>query len=117
MQARQRVFMRNRFTLLCKETRVRADMNKISPRVFNVQNRVDLTYSRFSRHAALALVLGGYLLLILYSVYEFLQSKDAAAIPKIAVAAIVIGFIMLLLGLIRERIATYKSDPYKGVKR
>jgi anti-sigma factor RsiW len=74
-------------------------------------------YSRFSRNAALGLVIGGYLLLVLYSLYEFLHSKNPAAVPKLAVAAIGIGFILLLIAALRERLKTYKSDPYKGIKR
>jgi len=74
-------------------------------------------YSRFTRLSALLLVLAGYLALILYGVYEFLIDQEEAAIPKVAAVAVLIGFIVLLFSVVRERLKTYKSDPYKEVER
>ncbi len=74
-------------------------------------------HSRLTRISGLLLVLGGYLTLIIYAVFEFLRSGEEAVIPKIGVVALFIGCVILLLSVIRERIHTYKVDPYKEVKR
>ena len=36
---------------------------------------------------------------------------------KMALATIVLGFLILLAQLIRERVKTYKTDPYKEIQR
>ncbi|MCX8109465.1 MAG: zf-HC2 domain-containing protein [Verrucomicrobiae bacterium] len=74
-------------------------------------------YSRFARNASLGMIVGGYAVLILYGVYEFVTKGKEAMPEKIAVVAIVLGFVTLLLQLILERIRTYKSDPYKEIER
>ena len=77
----------------------------------------EFPYSRLTRNSGLFLVLGGVLLLIIYGIFEFLGSGEEAVIPKIGVVAVLIGCVILLLSVIRERIHTYKVDPYKEVKR
>ncbi|MBW2623391.1 MAG: zf-HC2 domain-containing protein [Deltaproteobacteria bacterium] len=74
-------------------------------------------YSRLTRNSGLLLVLGGVLLLIIYGIFEFVRSGEEAVIPKIGVVAVLIGCVILLLSVLRERIHTYKADPYKEVKR
>jgi anti-sigma factor RsiW len=74
-------------------------------------------YSRFTRNAGLWLVLGGFMLLIGYAIFELLASGREALPVKIGIAAAVIGFLIILWQLIRERIRTYKSDPYKEIER
>lgn len=73
-------------------------------------------FSRLVRNSALVLIIGGYMTLIGYGFYEFLQS-DEPAFPKVAIAAIIFGFVFLLFSVIRERLITYKADPYKEVER
>lgn len=74
-------------------------------------------YSRFTRNAGMILVLAGWLALALFGVYEFLGDDKEPFIPKVASAALFIGFVVLLASVIRERLRTYKSDPYKEVER
>ena len=74
-------------------------------------------YSRLTRNAGLVLVLAGYVVLILYGVYEFLADKEEAFIPKVAAAALLVGLLYLLFSVIRERLRTYKVDPYKEIER
>lgn len=74
-------------------------------------------YSRFARNAGLVLGLGGYAALIAYGIYEFMANGREDLFAKVSVAAIVLGFGILLIGTIRERIHTYKVDPYKEVQR
>ncbi|HOK77481.1 MAG TPA: hypothetical protein PLW35_07135, partial [Verrucomicrobiota bacterium] len=62
-------------------------------------------------------IIAGYASLIAYGVYEVLTSGKEELPAKIAMAAIVLGFVILLCQLIRERIKTYKTDPYKEIER
>ena len=73
-------------------------------------------FSSMMRNSTLFLIVGGYTALVGYGIYEFLISSEPA-FPKFAVAAIVFGFAFLLFSVIRERIKTYKIDPYKEVIR
>ena len=74
-------------------------------------------YSRFTRNAGIFMVLAGYLCLLGYAFYEFIIDKNEAVLPKAAVAALIIGFLILIVSVIRERMKTYKKDIYKEVKR
>jgi len=74
-------------------------------------------YSRFARNASLVMIIAGYAVLIGYGVYEVLTSGREEVPAKMAMAAIVLGFLILLGQLIRERVKTYKTDPYKEIER
>lgn len=74
-------------------------------------------YSRLTRNSGLILVFAGWLALIVYGLFEMFRSGDEPFFPKVAVAAVIFGFIVLLASVIRERIHTYKVDPYKEVER
>ncbi len=74
-------------------------------------------FSRFSRISGLLLVLFGYLLLLGYGIYEFLNDREEALLPKLALMAVVTGFFILLLTVIRQRAVSYKYDPYKEVEK
>jgi len=74
-------------------------------------------YSRLLRNAALFLVLGGYLTLLLHGLYEFLRSDQETALIRVAAASIALGVFLLLFQLIRERCKLWKIDPYKHIKR
>ena len=74
-------------------------------------------YSRFTRNAGFFMVAASCLGLAGYIFYEFMVEKKAALLPKISTAALIIGFLVLLFSVIRERIRTYKKDIYKEIKR
>lgn len=74
-------------------------------------------YSRFARNASLWLVLGGYTLLIGYGLFEFFTAGREALPVKAGLAAILIGFLTLLTLVVRERVKTYRTDPYKEIER
>lgn len=74
-------------------------------------------YSRFTRNSGLFLVFAGWIALIIYGFYEAFRSGEEPVFSKVAIAAVLFGFLVLLLSVIRERIHTYKSDPYKEVER
>ena len=73
-------------------------------------------FSRFSRNAGLLLVGAGCALLVLYAVYHFVQHGEWN-VPKIATTTVWVGLAMLFFSVLRERLKTRKSDPYKEVRR
>lgn len=74
-------------------------------------------FSRLARNTSLVLIIGGYAGLIAYGMFAFLTSGREALPAKMGLAAIVLGFLILLVQLIRERVRTYKTDPYKEIQR
>lgn len=82
-----------------------------------LENLWKMPYSRFTRNAGLFLVIGGYLALIIYALFQFLVDGTTPVFPKIVFAALIAGFFILLGSVIRERLHTFQSDPYKEVKR
>jgi Putative zinc-finger len=74
-------------------------------------------YSRFTRNAGILLVSAGYLCLVGYGLYVFIVNKNEAILPKTAIMALIIGFLILFFSIIRERMKTYKKDIYKEIKR
>jgi|SRR6185437_2629393 len=74
-------------------------------------------FSRLARNTSLVLIIGGYAGLMGYGLFEFLTSGTKELPAKMGLAAIVLGFLILLVQLIRERVRTYKTDPYKEIER
>ena len=74
-------------------------------------------YSRLARNTSLGLILGGYAALMGYGLFEVLTSGKEELPAKMGLAAIVLGFLILLVQLIRERVSTYKTDPDKELER
>lgn len=74
-------------------------------------------YSHLSRISGLAMVIGGWIALILYILYEAIIRGSGSLFPRIGAAVMVIGFIVLLANAIRERWIKYKLDPYKEIIR
>jgi predicted anti-sigma-YlaC factor YlaD len=76
-----------------------------------------LPYSRAVRNAGLWLIVGGYVSLLLFGFFSFLADGSKGLFGKIAGAAIVIGFVVLVGMLVIERVVTYRVDPYKEIER
>jgi anti-sigma factor RsiW len=76
-----------------------------------------LPYARTLRNASLLMVFGGYAALLIYGFITFLTDGDEDLFGKVTLAAIVIGFLVLLGSLVVERISTWRVDPYKEIER
>ena len=76
-----------------------------------------LPYSRTLRNASLFMIIGGYAALISYGIVTALMQGAEGLFQKLSLAAIVIGFLVLLGLMIVERLTTYKTDPYKEIER
>lgn len=67
--------------------------------------------------SALILLIGGWLLLTGYGLYEFFTDGSEGFIPKISIASLIIGTVFLFIYVLGERLSLLKSDPYKEVQR
>ena len=74
-------------------------------------------YRRIERKTAWVLIIAGVAMLVAFALHEAIQSLRVITFEKIAVALIVIGGVLLLMSLIRERLHQYRVDPYRDVKR
>ena len=73
-------------------------------------------FSRFTRNAGLLMVFGGVAALFLYAIYQFATQAELD-FPALATATVWVGLAILFILVLRERLATHKSDPYREVKR
>ena len=74
-------------------------------------------FSSFTRNAGLFIVFAGWIALIIYSLVELFRSNTEPVLPKMAIAGIIIGFIILLFAVLSDRLRAFKVDPYKEVER
>jgi len=74
-------------------------------------------YSKFSKNFGILLIIGGWLITMIYGAYEFIIQKETEAIPKYAFVIILIGIIILFITVLRDRLRSYKTDPYKEVDK
>lgn len=74
-------------------------------------------FSRISRIGGILLVIAGYAALIGFALFEFFTSGEEGFWIRVPVAAIAIGFLILLLLVLLERVKTYGKDPYREIER
>jgi anti-sigma factor RsiW len=71
---------------------------------------------RLTRPAGWILFLLGLAVWVGYAAYAFVTGPEALW-EKLAVAAVVVGLLMLLVSVGVERLADLKNDPYKEIQR
>ena len=74
-------------------------------------------FSWLGRVGGILLIVVGYAALIGFALFEFFTSGEEDFWIRVPVAAIVIGFLILLLLVILERVTTYRKDPYREIER
>ncbi len=74
-------------------------------------------YTGLIKKLSYLLVGGGILILFLVGLYQFFILESHHGLETWAVSAIIIGIVFLMATIIINRIQTYKTDPYKEVKR
>ncbi len=78
-------------------------------------------YARLERGVAWILISIGTSILLIYGGFKLIESiiEDPTLtwFLKIAILAIIIGFVLLVVSVIRERFFLRKSDKYKDIKR
>lgn len=78
-------------------------------------------YNRMERGAAWIFLSIGAIVLGVYGLYhlfaDFFADPGMSAWIKFGVGALIVGGVALFVSVVRERIATYRVDPYREVKR
>jgi hypothetical protein len=78
-------------------------------------------YNRLERGIAWIAILIGALIIAAFGALEFIDKffgeSDAPIIIKIAVIFLLIGFFILILSVLRERLSISSKDKYKEVQR
>ena len=78
----------------------------------------DGIYNQIERSVAWFLFILGSLILIGYSVYQLIKDPGLYTITGLGVVCIIIGFLILFLSVLREKLAVNKVDRYiSEVKR
>ncbi len=71
---------------------------------------------RLTRPVGWLLFVGGLVLWFAYGAWVFTTS-DANPIQKIAIAGVVVGFLVLLTSTMFERLREWRTDPYRDIER
>lgn len=78
-------------------------------------------YSRLERGLAWTLVSVSAALLLGYWAYafatDFLADSGVPVVVRLGTAGLLLGILLLLLGLVRERIRARAADPFRRVRR
>jgi anti-sigma factor RsiW len=74
-------------------------------------------YHRIERKTAWILIIIGAVMLATSVSYQAIRSFGEVTIEKIALVVFIVGIILLLLSVIRERVHHYKADKYKDITR
>ncbi len=78
-------------------------------------------YNRIERGLGWILLSIGSIFLLTFAGYHFFKAlifeANLPLIIKISILSVIAGLAILLVSIVRERIFTYKSDPYKEIKR
>jgi len=74
-------------------------------------------YAKIERGAGWGLVIIGALVWAAYGAYLFIADPTVGSLTKLLIALPVVGLLMLLISVIRERINVSKTERYKEVER
>ncbi len=74
-------------------------------------------YSKLTKNFGILLVIAGWLIMMIYGAYEFIVTKETESIPKYAFVIILVGIAILFIAVLRDRIRSYRNDPYKEVEK
>lgn len=85
----------------------REDMMKYWPSV----------YAKIERGAGWGLVIIGAIIWVGYGVYLFITDPTVGSVTKFLVALPIVGVLMLLVSVIRERLVVSRTERYKEVER
>jgi predicted anti-sigma-YlaC factor YlaD len=74
-------------------------------------------YAKIERGAGWGLVIIGALIWVAYGVFLFITDPTTGSMTKFLIALPVVGVLMLLISVIRERVNVGRSERYKEVER
>jgi anti-sigma factor RsiW len=74
-------------------------------------------YRRVERKTAWIFIIAGTIMLVGFTLYQSIRSFGEITFEKFALVVFIIGAVLLLLSVIRERYHQYKTDRYKDIQR
>jgi len=74
-------------------------------------------YAKIERGAGWGLVVIGALIWVAYGIFLFVTDPTTGSMTKLLIALPVVGVLMLLISVIRERVSVSKTERYKEVER
>jgi hypothetical protein len=74
-------------------------------------------YARIERGAGWGLLMAGAVVWICYGIYLFVTDPSIEALTKFLIALPVVGVILLLISVARERCCVGKTERYKEIER
>ncbi len=74
-------------------------------------------YAKIERGAGWGLVVIGALIWVAYGVFLFITDPTIGSMTKFLIALPVVGVLMLLISVVRERVNVSKTERYKEVER
>lgn len=74
-------------------------------------------FRRSERKTGWLLLIAGFALVVLYALWKGVTDFGEITFIKVVMIAAAIGFVILLISVIRERVHQYKSDRYKDIER
>jgi predicted anti-sigma-YlaC factor YlaD len=74
-------------------------------------------YAKIERGAGWVLVVIGAVIWAAYGVYLFITDPSTGSLTKFLIALPVVGVLMLLVSVIRERVIVSRTERYKEVER
>ncbi len=74
-------------------------------------------YAKIERGAGWGLVVIGALIWVAYGIYLFITDPTIGSMTKFLIALPVVGVLMLLISVVRERVNVSKTERYKEVER
>ena len=77
---------------------------------------MDNAFDRTAQGVGWLLVIGAALVIVGYGAYEFVLADWEPPLVKWAVAALYVGFAVLLLTVLRQRLIARRKDRYKDVE-
>ena len=73
-------------------------------------------FSRGAQASGWLLMALGALLLVAFTVYDYLSAPDVPGILKLCLVAFHLGLAVLFVMVLRQRLMTYRNDKYMNVK-
>ncbi|MBN1269695.1 MAG: hypothetical protein JXB04_08920 [Kiritimatiellae bacterium] len=74
-------------------------------------------YNRIEHRVGWIFVTGGLVVLLGYGLYELLTEPDISSICRLGIAAVIVGFGLLLSSVLRARMKLRRYDRYEEVMR
>ena len=108
---------RREFDELSKLSRLVGEIELPRPSQEDMMKYWPSVYAKLERGAGWGLVIIGVLIWVAYGVYLFITDPTTGSLTKFLIALPVVGVLMLLVSVIRERVNVSRTERYKEVER